>query len=134
MGFNVASAGDFNGDGFDDVVVGVGGYDDPGDPANQSHGRAFIWFGSPNGLLEFTFYEHTDCLIDGALPGDSFGLTMAGVGDVDGDDLDDVAISAWYYAEPEEREGIVYGFKGMPVNFADDFESEDTLRWTQTEN
>ncbi|WP_437783978.1 FG-GAP repeat domain-containing protein [Sorangium sp. So ce1097] len=68
------SAGDVNGDGFDDVIVGA-----------MRDNRAYIYLGGPQGL------ETTPSVI---LAGsDSFGITVATVGDVNGDGFDDVAVA-----------------------------------------
>ena len=132
VGYNLSSAGDFNGDGYDDLILAAHSYDRPDRPGESGHGRVMIWFGSPGGMLEYSLYDYADCLIDGEMADNPIGITVSGVGDVDGDDLDDVAVGAWYYDNPEEDEGIVYGFRGLPIAFADNFESGDSLRWSFT--
>ena len=47
FGLSVASAGDFNGDGKDDVIVGAQSMDDNNSAVNS--GRAFIFFGGITG-------------------------------------------------------------------------------------
>jgi Ca2+-binding RTX toxin-like protein len=76
----VASAGDFNGDGFDDVIVGVGG-------------SAYIVFGSP--------VPRTDLDIRSMTPSQGLAISdvgtnpkVNGAGDVNGDGFDDVAITS----------------------------------------
>ena len=132
VGYNLSSAGDFNGDGYDDLILAAHSYDRPDRPGESGHGRVMIWFGSPGGMLEYSLYDYADCLIYGEMADNPIGITVSGVGDVDGDDLDDVAVGAWYYDNPEEDEGIVYGFRGLPIAFADNFESGDSLRWSFT--
>src|SRR6185295_9549415 len=48
LGASVASAGDVNGDGIDDIIVGEPGYDSPTTP-NPHEGRALVYLGSPLG-------------------------------------------------------------------------------------
>src|SRR5262245_38900166 len=48
LGSSLASAGDVNGDGFDDILVGEPGYDSPA-PDNVHEGRALVYLGSPLG-------------------------------------------------------------------------------------
>jgi hypothetical protein len=72
---HVASAGDVNGDGYDDVVVGEPWYDDPG---YTNEGQALLFLGSPNGLTSTPSWtaDPTD------QPGAEFGADVLGGGDV----------------------------------------------------
>ncbi|MBK9486162.1 MAG: FG-GAP repeat protein [Chitinophagaceae bacterium] len=47
FGFSVAGAGDVNGDGFSDIIIGAYGFNDG---ANTQEGRAYIYYGSFSGL------------------------------------------------------------------------------------
>ncbi len=81
LGSAVDSAGDFDGDGYDDVILGT--YNVP------ATGAADIVFGGPNmqsGIVGSGRTIH----ITGA--GDQFGIAVAGVGDINQDGLDDVLI------------------------------------------
>ncbi len=46
MGFNISSAGDVNGDGYSDVIVGILYYDN----GQTDEGRAYAYHGSASGL------------------------------------------------------------------------------------
>ena len=78
MGTSVSDAGDVNDDGYGDFIVG-------GSSAYQSAGKALVYSGSDGSLL----YE-----ISGEAAGDSFGASVSGAGDVDGDGNDDFIIGA----------------------------------------
>jgi hypothetical protein len=80
FGASVASAGDVNGDGYADVVVGA-----PNDAS------AYVFLGGPN--LASSLSIGNGQTITGAA-GSSFGFSVAGIGDVNGDGLGDVVVGA----------------------------------------
>ncbi len=85
LGLAVDSAGDFDGDGYDDMVVGTITVPNPG--------AATIVFGGP-ALTSGTLGSTRTIQITGAVPNGQFGVGVAGVGDVNKDGLDDVLIGA----------------------------------------
>ncbi len=48
LGWSVGTAGDVNGDGYSDVIVGAQQYDN----VENNEGAAFVWYGSQAGLNE----------------------------------------------------------------------------------
>ena len=99
FGWSVASAGDVNGDGYADVIVGADGY-------SSSTGRAYIYHGSASGIGSSAARTLT-----GENSNDRFGTSVASAGDVNGDGYDDVIIGAHTY-DSSDDEGRAYIFHG----------------------
>jgi len=81
LGVSVAGAGDVNNDGFADVVAGASGDDD----GATNGGSARVFSGNGGGVLWTWYGQHF---------GGSFGYSVDGAGNADGDAFDDVVIGA----------------------------------------
>jgi len=85
----VSDAGDINGDGFDDFMVGA--YQRPyiANAMPEGAGMAYVVLGPVSGLLELS---GANIKIAGDAYGDSIGWSLDGVQDMDGDGLDDLLL------------------------------------------
>jgi hypothetical protein len=103
FGRRVAGAGDVNGDGFSDVIIGAELYDAP----LNAEGRAYVYHGSPGGLSLTPAWT-----AEGDLNVALFGSSVATAGDVNGDGFSDVIVGAKQVANPEFEEGRVSVYHG----------------------
>jgi hypothetical protein len=109
LGFRVATAGDINSDGYDDVIVSAHGYDVPLNNA----GAALIWYGSVAGLDEDGTPANADWMAAGDQVNGYHGRAVGTAGDVNGDGLDDVIVGTPYYDNPGlEDSGRAYVYPG----------------------
>src|SRR6056297_3795301 len=94
-GSAVSGAGDVNGDGIDDIIVGAFGADPDG---KSSVGESYVVFGSSEGFaasLDLSALDGSDGFrIDGIDEGDFSGSAVSGAGDVNGDGVDDIIVNA----------------------------------------
>lgn len=105
-GWSVAGAGDVNGDGIDDLVVGSPG----DDTAEANAGAAYILFGP---LTEGeTSLAEADAKLTGEAVNDFAGWRVAGAGDVNGDGTDDLVVGAQYNDASGANAGATYVLLG----------------------
>jgi hypothetical protein len=116
-GFSVAAAGDVNGDGYADVIIGAGDFNDAK--------SAYVVFGGPGGLgASFDLSSlngHNGFVIDSSDPSVAFGLgtTVSAAGDINGDGFADLIVSAPLSAANSDRNaGISYVVFGKSGGFA----------------
>src|SRR5690606_31555460 len=80
LGASVASAGDVNGDGYGDVIVGAPLYDD----GQSNEGAAFVFHGGPGGIND-AIPVSANTELQGDQPDALLGTSVASAGDVNGD-------------------------------------------------
>ncbi|MEW5763330.1 MAG: FG-GAP-like repeat-containing protein, partial [Acidobacteriota bacterium] len=105
----VGTAGDVNGDGFSDVIIGASGYTN----GESLEGAAFVYHGGPGGLS-----ATPDWTVEGGQAGAQLGMSAGTAGDVNGDGYSDVLSGAYYYDDGETDEGVVFVFHGSPAGLS----------------
>ena len=115
FGSAVAGAGDVNGDGRDDAIIGAVDYkawlDVNGTLKEVKAGGAFVYQGDAGlGLSEDPIWSYTGAVQEG-----EFAWSVAGAGNVNGDEFDDIVVGARSYTDDEDTEraeGAIYVFFG----------------------
>jgi FG-GAP repeat/RTX calcium-binding nonapeptide repeat (4 copies) len=120
-GFSVSSAGDVNGDGFADLIVGAWGADPKGDYS----GASYVVFGKASSFgptLELSSLDGSNGFqINGEAADDRSGFSVSDAGDVNGDGFADVIVGA-YEADPNGNySGAAYVVFGNASGFGANF-------------
>ena len=113
-GFSVSSAGDVNGDGFEDLIVGA----PYGDDGGTSAGEAYVVFGSGGSfganvggrqVIDLTALTAAQgFIIQGDAAFDFAGISVSSAGDVNGDGFEDLIVGARYGDDGGTSAGEAY--------------------------
>ena len=99
IGNSVASAGDVNGDGFDDLIVGAFLADEGG---GNNNGAAYVFFGSQSPAPNISVSQ-ADITLVGADNNDQFGNSVASLWDLNGDGIPDLLFESPRIHEKRRR-------------------------------
>ena len=121
-GSAVAIAGDVNGDGLDDILIGA--YEN--DEADPDAGQVYLLLGRESGWTWNASLSAADASFWGELGNDEFGYDVAGPGDVDGDGYDDLLVGADGRDDNGENSGAVYLIFGRVTGWGMDTLLSDT--------
>lgn len=101
-GWSVAGIGDLDGDGYDEIMVGASR-----DSSANQVGRALVYRGGPSGpSLAPMWIGHGTALAS------RYGVSVTGLGDVNGDGHPDVAVGAYNHPSAAGRPGSVFVYYG----------------------
>ncbi len=107
FGWCVSFAGDVNGDGYGDIIIGAPNYTNGG---LTNEGRVYVYYGSASGLS-----SSPDWTTDSNQAGAKFGFSVATSGDIDGDGYGDIIIGAITYTHTVTNEGAAFVYNGSPT-------------------
>ncbi|MEO5345077.1 MAG: FG-GAP-like repeat-containing protein [Magnetococcus sp. YQC-9] len=101
-GYSVSSAGDINGDGYDDLIIGTYNNGAPDNIPYSGSGKAYVVFGGEanqfSDNVRVSDLDGTNGFrLNGQYGGDQFGVSVRGAGDINGDGFDDMIVGAWRY-------------------------------------
>ncbi|CAN1497043.1 VCBS repeat [Burkholderiaceae bacterium] len=113
---DLSTIGDFNGDGYDDFIVGAG-------INGSSQGAAFVVYGNANGtvpnLSAGSIAASAGFKIVSGQTGDYLGIAVNSAGDTNGDGLADLVVTAKYGdASSRESAYVVFGKSNASTVFA----------------
>jgi hypothetical protein len=114
FGYTLRGAGDVNGDGIDDFIIGAP------NAAAQDNGSAYVVFGRSEGIpptVDVTTLDGTNGFrFDGRAYGDQLGTAVSGAGDVNGDGFDDIIVGNSFRASFSHSAYVIFGrASGFPA-------------------
>lgn len=121
-GSSVSAAGDLNGDGIDDLVIGA----PDADPNASRAGAVYVVFGNGEGFTSplnlSTLNGINGFVIHGEAQFDAAGSSVSAAGDFNDDGIDDLLIGAPYVSTAEDFTGAAYVVFGSDQGFTSPFE------------
>jgi len=111
-GWDTQGAGDVDGDGYNDFLIGAWYNDANGDDA----GKMYLIRGKPSGWERNVCLSSIDDYFVGEYAGDYAGYSCSNAGDVNGDGLSDIITSSSYYSQVYHWGGKIYIFVSQNPN------------------
>lgn len=113
-GHSVHAAGDINGDGYADLMIGAYGH-------NNNAGRSYVVFGGPNigknGLFLLSSLDGTNGFkLDAEMTGDTLDYASSSTGDINGDGITDLLVGAYTRNNNIGRSYVIFGDVAPQLN------------------
>ncbi|MEM7555852.1 MAG: FG-GAP-like repeat-containing protein [Cyanobacteria bacterium P01_A01_bin.84] len=135
FGYSVSSVGDINGDRIDDLIIGaryanVNGINDAG--------QSYILYGGVGvgntGTIKISELDGSNgFIVNGNNRGDNLGISVSGVGDINGDDKDDLIIGSAGANQAAGESYVLYGFSDILQFYIADFHGDNAAEILQRE-
>ncbi|MFA6027846.1 MAG: integrin alpha, partial [Patescibacteria group bacterium] len=113
-GYSVSSAGDINGDEYNDFLVSADGNDDGGSNA----GAAYLIYGQATPYAGTISLADADAEFTGEVAGDDAGISVSSAGDINNDGYDDIIIGAWFNNDGGSYAGAAYLIYGQAIQYS----------------
>jgi hypothetical protein len=108
-GESISSAGDINGDGYYDIIVGAPRFSN----GEENEGAVFVYYGSPSGLE-----TNPSWVMEGNQANAFYGASVSTAGDVNKDGYSDVVVGSSFYDDGETNEGKVFVYLGSATGLS----------------
>jgi len=125
-GYSVSDAGDFNGDGYGDIIIGatLGGYN------GVYGGKVYLILGSVEGFRNYIKIDNSNASWYGEKASEEAGYSISGVGDVNRDGFDDILIGAPFSNQWGPYHGKAYLILGSAGGFTNNVNlSQSNASW-----
>ena len=123
-GYCLGGGGDINGDGYDDFLIGAPAGDEQ---VISNPGHVYIIFGKPEPYWNYNYVlpSQADVSFDGEKQHDLAGLSVAIIGDINGDGYDDFICGAPYSDYYRKDSGKAYLIMGKPTGWSKKINLQD---------
>lgn len=109
VGKGVASAGDVDGDGYDDLLIGAPG------SGESAPGAVYLVYGNGQKIDDYDLIQAVQ--FQGEDTSDKLGSTVTGLGDINGDGYADMGLTSLYHDGSKNNPGTLYIIYGQAERF-----------------